>query len=524
MLGSGSQHVTAPELEPGRPIHGWREALSLDLRSLALFRIALGALLTGDLCSRIPLIDAFYTDEGLVPRAPAFQKIQETWAVSLHLISGEWWVQFILFAIAIAFAVGLTLGYRTRLCVVFSWLLFSSMHVRDPFDQYYADLALQVFLFWGMFLPLNGRWSLDAELNSDRPPLEPSHFSLATQAYVLQICFIYWFTATMKWDPSWTRDFTAVYYALSLDFSIRPLGKFLLHFPALLRGLTRGTLMLEFLGPLLLLSPFWTAPLRLATVVLFVGFHAGLATAMDLSGFSAVMIVGWLALLPGLAWRVPESWLEKLRARVSPVRSRFCEWSVGRRSRSEAWRRSLSPPAPSAELGILSRVLVLVGISMIFATSVANVPAAGVKLPKAWTDFAISTQLSQQWAMYAGPPFLTDGWYVIDGVLMNGQHEDVWRGGPVIDRKPADVPGTYRNSKWRAYLLRLYNARYSQYRGYFGQYLCRTWNQTHTGGERVNLIYINFMLEKTVPPGQIQPPAVKDPVARYYCFKKPADW
>lgn len=511
-------------LRPAAELTGWRKALSLDLRSLALFRIALGLILGGDLISRIPLIDAFYTDGGLVPRTAAFHKMHGTWAVSLHLISGEWWVQFLLFAIAIVFAAGMVAGYRTRMCTVLSWLLFSSMHVRDPFDQYFADLALQAFLFWGMFLPLNGRWSLDAALNRTHQRLDATVFSWATQAYVLQVCFIYWFTAIMKWDPSWTRDGTAVYYALSLDFSIRPFGKYLLGFPTLLPILTRATLVLELFGPFLLLSPFLTAPLRLLAVVLFVGFHAGLATAMDLSGFSAVMIVGWLALMPGVAWEAPEKWIALLVGRAAPLRVGFNAWADSARRNSERMRRVLSPPAPSVRLGFVGRGLVLCGVTTVFATSVANVPAAGVSIPKPWVDFAVSSQLSQQWAMYAGPPFLTDGWYVIDGVLMDGRHADVWRGGEVTTAKPADVPGSYRNSKWRAYLLRLYAARYYDYRGYFGRYLCRTWNARHTGQDRVNLIYISFMLEKTVPPGQLQPPAVKDPVLRHYCFDKPADW
>ncbi len=526
-------HGSATELTPNRESlpeqieseSRYREVFSLDIRSLALFRISLGLCLLADLIRRLPLIEAFYTDEGLLPRAEAFRKMQGTWFISIHLMSGEWWVQLGLFAIAIAFAAGMMVGYRTRLCTVCSWLLFSSMHLRDPFVQYFADLVLQAFLFWAMFLPLNGRWSLDRLLNPQSPELAQAQFSWATQAYILQTCFIYWFTATLKWGPSWVTDGSAVYYALSLDFSVRPLGHYLLNFPSLLRVLSRATIAFEFLAPFLVLSPVWTAQLRLVAVILFLGFHAGLGLTMDLAGFAMISMTGWLALLPGFVWDKLERYGEALRRRVTRWGSELRNWVTVRRLRHPGLRWAFSPAAPSAHLGLISRVVVLLGLLMVFGTSVSNVPAAGVRLPPFWVGLASFSQLNQMWAMYAGPPFVEDGWYVIDGVLLNGRHADVWRGGAEpTTAKPADVPGTYRSPQWRAYLLRLYASRFYPYRGYFGGYLCRTWNRRHAGDERVNLVYIYFMLEKTVPPGQKQTPAVKDLVWRHYCFEKPADW
>src|SRR5262249_55056772 len=156
----------------------------------------------------------------------------------------------------------------------------------------------QALLLWAMFLPLNGRWSLDLALNPQSRPAEGNQFSWGTQAYVFQILFIYWFTALMKWDPSWLGEGSAVYYAPSLDFSVRPLGTWLLQFPAFLRFLTRATITFEILGPLLILSPWLTQRLRLLAVALFVGFHLGLALCMDLTAFSLIMVVAWLVFLP----------------------------------------------------------------------------------------------------------------------------------------------------------------------------------------------------------------------------------
>lgn len=46
--------------------------LTLDYRSMALFRIACGGVLLADLYGRSADIDAFYTDAGLLPRSLLF--------------------------------------------------------------------------------------------------------------------------------------------------------------------------------------------------------------------------------------------------------------------------------------------------------------------------------------------------------------------------------------------------------------------------------------------------------------------
>jgi hypothetical protein len=451
--------------------------------------------------------------------------MNQSWVWSFHLISGEWWVEICLFLLAIAFAVGLAVGYRTRFCAVASWLLFTSMHLRNPLIEYFGDITIQALLLWAMFLPLNGRWSLDLALNPDSRPLEGNQFSWGTQAYVLQICIIYWFTALMKWHPSWLQEGSAVYYALSLDLSVRPLGAWLLQFQALLRFLTRATLAFEILGPLLILVPWKTQRLRLLAVMLFVGFHLGLALCMDLTAFSLIMVVAWSALLPTFAWDTLDGSGGRLRAAESRIGDALRNRLAGVKAGFKGPRWWVTPPTPTARLGVLSRGFVLAALMTVLATSLGNAPVAKVQLPKLWNQLAFFTQTNQQWAMFAAPTFTWDGWYVVDGVLMDGRHVDVWRGGrPVSEQKPADVPGSFKNSEWRAYLIRLYMAKNAEFRGYLGKWLCRSWNAEHTGKDRVNLIYISYMLENTVPPGQRQTPAVKDPVSRHYCFEKPAGW
>lgn len=67
-----------------------------------------------------------------------------------------------LFALAAACAVALLVGWRTRLAALGCWLLLSSLQVRQPLIYIGGDSILRLLLFWGLFLPLSARLSLNA--------------------------------------------------------------------------------------------------------------------------------------------------------------------------------------------------------------------------------------------------------------------------------------------------------------------------------------------------------------------------
>ncbi len=93
------------------------------------------------------------------------------------------------------------------------------------------------------------------------------------------------------------------------------------------------------------------------------------------------------------------------------------------------------------------------------------------------------------------------------GVRNDGRRVDVWNGGKPSEAKPADVAKTYRDSKWRKYLINLSFDNYSSHRPYFGRYLCRDWNERHSASERVDWIDVNYFRERTPTAGQSTPEA-----------------
>src|SRR5437868_4365435 len=115
--------ATALETQPRAvlpaPLRGAKDFVanlwSLDLRSLAVFRIGLALVILFDLIIRASDLEAFYTDFGILPRAPYLQNFADQWFVSIHLMSGTFLIQAFLFLLAAIFTFLMLVGYRTRL-------------------------------------------------------------------------------------------------------------------------------------------------------------------------------------------------------------------------------------------------------------------------------------------------------------------------------------------------------------------------------------------------------------------------
>ncbi|NIP85312.1 MAG: hypothetical protein GTO03_07040, partial [Planctomycetales bacterium] len=135
------------------PRSSWRrkveQVFGIDLRSLAAFRIGMGLLLLSDLFCRGQQIAAHYTDLGVLPRGARIAiydmgdqtGLRYWW--SLHMFSGEYLLQLLLFVVAAVFAGWLLIGYRTRLATIASWILLISLASRNPMLLDGGDVLLQ---------------------------------------------------------------------------------------------------------------------------------------------------------------------------------------------------------------------------------------------------------------------------------------------------------------------------------------------------------------------------------------------
>lgn len=489
-------------------------SLRLDVRSLALFRVSLAALVLFDTAARGLRLAAHYTDAGLLPREAFRELIGLPWPFSLHFLFGGAWGVGLLFALQAAGALALLLGFRTRAAAFVVWLLVGSLHARNPMILNGGDTLLRLLLFWSLFLPLGAAWSFDARRGRPLPePALPASFALR-----FQVAAVYLFGWVLKSGPAW-RDGTAVYYALSLDQSSTALGRLLLGDPTLMAAATHAVFWWELAGGLLLLLPFVPDRVRTASVFGFVAMHLAFAVGMSLGIFPFVSCASVLTLLPRGFW---DGLAQRRRAHASLVRSAPVRSAL---VRSALDRPELSPArgAASALAGGLALLLAL----YVLAWNLDGLPpirrwregedgvarATPVRLfrmPARAREVGRLLLLDQRWALFAPEPSREDGWWVAAGTLADGRMVDLLRGGaPVSLEKPEVVAALFPNARAIAYADNLTRAHDRAHWRLYAAWLCADWNATHARDERVAFLEAILMREETPPPGR---PARLEPV------------
>lgn len=294
----------------------FKRVISLDYRSLAFMRIAVGLTLLFDIVQRSRSLLAHYTDKGVLPRSELFRLWNESAFFSLYHINGTELFVGILFVITAVFALMMIVGYRTHLATVVSFVLLVSLHNKNPLVLQGGDVALRVILFWMMFLPLGRKMSLDVLHGREKTVSNKENYiSVAGAAYIVQFVLIWLFTGILKDGLPWTTTLTAVAMALSLDTFTTGFGRWLKTLPAFLPYLTVVTVFLEKFIFIFFISPFKTGWVRLIGLILLAGLVFGFNMSFRLGLFGMIMISISIGFLPGIFWDsiiLPiQNWLAK---------------------------------------------------------------------------------------------------------------------------------------------------------------------------------------------------------------------
>ncbi len=283
-----------------------RAYLRPDKRSLSLARICLGLVLLGDLGRYVAEFDLWFGAHGLLPNPPFGQQ----WAP--HLASVLFYVDGpapIAIAIAVAALVdlALVLGWHTKIVQVLALAAIINLQSRSRILMNGGDRTLCIYLFWTLFLPMGDYFSLDARRRGHRPTRGSSPAlaepSLAFVAVLVQLAAIYLVNAARKTAYIWVNGVAIAqfYHDASLTNTVgcaiarhAPLG--------LLKVVTRGARFIEFMGPLLFLSPLYPRRARHLAILLLTGLHLGILTTMNVGIFSYVMIAFYPMLLMEEDW------------------------------------------------------------------------------------------------------------------------------------------------------------------------------------------------------------------------------
>ncbi len=446
----------------------WGRVLGTDLRSLAFFRVCLGAYLLLDGALRLPLLNDLYSDYGFLPRDAMVSLAPSRWLLSLYLSSGNVIIHTPLVLAAMFLAAGLACGYRTRFCAIGSWILFTSMHVRNPFVDGLAEDVVVGLLFWTMFLPLNARWSLDAALNPANLRRPNPYSSVAVVALLLQVCCVYWFTTALE-----TRVLFPQVSWLS---------------PGLVAAL-------KIVGPALVFFPLATDAVRSGLVLLFVGLHLSAAAGSGDSWAGLICSISWTLFLPESFWSALGGWAARGKS-VQEWLDRGVDTLRADLAEGPAWaQRWLTSRAPMRELGPVGRVIVVGSLTLALLGYASNEAGSQDQLPAGVEAVAAMAQLGQPWSV---PP-TTDpdsGWFVVEGVQVNGRRMDMLQGGAVNWARPAEPGKVYRNARLERYMMRLLEPAMAPYRPYYAGIMCDRWNGQHRGPTiRLSKVYVNYMQE-----------------------------
>lgn len=315
--------------------------LTIDPRSLGLFRIVFGVVLLLDLYWRFLGIDFWYTNAGLIPNhtllwsPPDHRRLSFFYMLSTHAEARAGMI-----VCALAFFAFL-LGWHTKAAHIVSFVCLESLDARIPQLGNGGDVILNLLCLWTLFLPLGRRFSLDSlrvslharnergvEHLADRGAMAGEDApvrSLAVFALLLQFFVIYSFNVVHKTGASWS-DGTAVHLVLHADRMVTPIGVWLRDLPVgVLRFLTHATLFTEAVGALLIISPIAPRITRLIAILVLPLMHAAFAACLDIGAFSYAMISFYVLLLHRTHWQTLAGWA----ARRRPERIVFFDASSG---------------------------------------------------------------------------------------------------------------------------------------------------------------------------------------------------
>jgi len=474
----------------------FEELFGIDIRALALMRIAFSACILLDLLDHLPYIKAFYSDEGILPRTYAIQFLDPN-AICLNLMNGGWVFQAVLFSILVVFTIGLLLGWRTQLCTFIVWILLSSFHNRNYFLLGAEDKLLHILFFWFLFLPWGACYSIDSRRKGQvSPPLRVS--SMGSMAYLFQISYFYTFAGLLKTHPQWTTQGTSLYYVMSIHEFGKPLGHILWQHPLLMKNMTFCILWLERCGAILFFIPFKNIYFRLIGITAFVLFHTGILLTMELRFFQwicLIMLIGFL----------PTPFLDKILGSFSQKQNSVPE------DRPPFWKPNLFRMPPYLS------IFVAFFIIYVFCWNMGELENSKFKIPPQMRWIGYTFNVYQHWGMFGPRSMTDDGWCVMPGKLRDGRVVDIFNSGkPVTWKEPESIPKLNRMYHLTLYYLNIHWKSNAYYRKPWAEYLCREWNSTHPLDQQLLGFDIDFM-ERDVLPDYQKPVPYKVLLLSHYC-------
>jgi hypothetical protein len=469
--------------------------ISIDTRTLALFRVLMGLLILGDLLARSGTFTIFYTEDGVVPQALAEERTVDN-AFSFFFFTTSTPVIAALFILHGLIAIQLILGYKTRIATIISFLFVISLDNHNPLVTSHADTIFRLLFFWAIFLPLGERWSIDAIHRGSEPRQVITN--LASAAILFQMLYMYVVNGSLKTQSdAWTSG-TATPIVFGLDDMTYFLANYLREYPTLLTY--GGWLWFGMLitSPLLMILPGWP---RTALAGMFMVVHASFGVTVRIGGFAWVAIAGVSLFLPSQFW----DGLGRLVNRTGPFGQLLQRASIAIERVGTGLAAVLPPlrinwtlPQPLAR-GAFNLLMIGTIIVVYIVPSAYHLHQWDI-VEREPSNIESRIYLNAQafrvnqalWTVFAPKPRSDDRYYVFAAVTADGDLLDVHNDRPLTFERPYEqLQHQYGNYRERFYMNSVAHA--GERRGVnpvLAEYICETYQEERG----IELSHINMYL------------------------------
>ncbi|OYD06939.1 DCC1-like thiol-disulfide oxidoreductase family protein [Paludifilum halophilum] len=280
-----------------------------------LLRMTIGLGILFHLIDHYPERHLLWGEKGLWPIGEFLSGAEERGIYTLFHLSDAPWVFEGIYHGGILVVLLFTLGYRTRITTVCTFILFWSLYYRTPFITNGGDNLVRIVLFFLLFANAGARLSLDRRRR--KPPLTGEStlrpfaavlHNFAVFAIILQLLLLYFNAGIYKVMGSMWQGGTAVYYAMRVqDYFWPGISDRLWQSESLVVFLTYSSVLFQIAFPFLLLNRYT----KYAAVIAAFLFHTGVGLMMNLALFSWYMIGCEWILLSDRDYRF---WAERARS------------------------------------------------------------------------------------------------------------------------------------------------------------------------------------------------------------------
>ncbi|WP_217585891.1 HTTM domain-containing protein [Lentibacillus saliphilus] len=261
------------------------------LKGASLLRMLFGIIILYNYVINYSIRHFFWFDTGIISD-DIYNSTNHVF-LSIYALNDSLLYFEILYHAGIFFALLFTFGFGGKFIHVLNYIFFLSIVSRNPLITDGGDNIMVLCLLYMTFMNTTAYFSFKFKQRPSMPLLKiPPEIkaifhNFAVLFVIIQICIMYFLSATFQIMGEKWNNGTALYYILQVDTFSKPFWAEILTSNVFLIVLfTYASIVVKLAFPFLLFNR-WT---KYIVVVMMIGFHLGIALAMGLVTFSAAMI------------------------------------------------------------------------------------------------------------------------------------------------------------------------------------------------------------------------------------------